>query len=355
MSRMKFQLKNDEYEYQNVKNVLPISDIPLSLIPKGPPKTGEIYLRLVHEEAKKCPKVVRKALPESEEKIITKETKNVNYLRKFFNRFEEEKEKEKKSNQLIPSYLKASNNWKNSFIKEFKYTRNIFNKNKLPDNYIKEIFPSLEDESNWKVYLYGKSKRGLKKINLNSIEKENDLEIEEMLSLEENTLIVENDKKRKYNKLLNNNSNNKKICIKNELINNNCDIRDNFKDIDRKRIEGRHPLLSIVKQMNQKIINKIIYYHSIWIQNSFSRKQFQWLFALLIGLDPLLTSSQVSILREICKLCKSHREELYKDAIGQTNNEELDDNTKNDLVEKVAPLNIIITIITVFFSQSDLE
>jgi len=303
MSRMKFQLKNDEYEYQNVKNVLPISDIPLSLIPKGPPKTGEIYLRLVHEEAKKCPKVVRKALPESEEKIITKETKNVNYLRKFFNRFEEEKEKEKKSNQLIPSYLKASNNWKNSFIKEFKYTRNIFNKNKLPDNYIKEIFPSLEDESNWKVYLYGKSKRGLKKINLNSIEKENDLEI----------------------------------------------------DIDRKRIEGRHPLLSIVKQMNQKIINKIIYYHSIWIQNSFSRKQFQWLFALLIGLDPLLTSSQVSILREICKLCKSHREELYKDAIGQTNNEELDDNTKNDLVEKVAPLNIIITIITVFFSQSDLE
>jgi len=47
MSQLKFQLKNDEYEYQNAKNVLPISDIPLSLIPKGPPKTGEIYLRLV--------------------------------------------------------------------------------------------------------------------------------------------------------------------------------------------------------------------------------------------------------------------------------------------------------------------
>jgi len=69
----------------------------------------------------------------------------------------------------------------------------------------------------------------------------------------------------------------------------------------------------------------------------------------------LLTSSQVSILREICKLCKNHREELYKDAIEQFNNEELNDNMKNDLVEKIAPLNIIITIITVFFSQSDLE
>jgi len=80
---------------------------------------------------------------------------------------------------------------------------------------------------------------------------------------------------------------------------------------------------------------------------------------LLVGLDPLLTSSQVSVLRDICKLCKSHREQLYKDAIENNNEEidntELDDNIKNDLIKKVAPLNIIITIITVFFSQSDLE
>jgi len=47
MSKIKFQLKNDEYDINNSKNVLPISDIPLNLIPKGPPKTGEIYLRLV--------------------------------------------------------------------------------------------------------------------------------------------------------------------------------------------------------------------------------------------------------------------------------------------------------------------
>jgi len=79
----------------------------------------------------------------------------------------------------------------------------------------------------------------------------------------------------------------------------------------------------------------------------------------LVGLDPLLTSSQVSILRDICKLCKSHREQLYRDAIEchheETENIELDDYTKNILIEKVAPLNIIITIITVFFSQCDLE
>jgi len=47
MKKLKFQILNDEYEYYNNKNVLPISEIPLNLIPKGPPKTGEIYLRLV--------------------------------------------------------------------------------------------------------------------------------------------------------------------------------------------------------------------------------------------------------------------------------------------------------------------
>jgi hypothetical protein len=56
MKKLKFQILNDEYEYYNNKNVLPISEIPLNLIPKGPPKTGEIYLRLVHEEAKKMSK-----------------------------------------------------------------------------------------------------------------------------------------------------------------------------------------------------------------------------------------------------------------------------------------------------------
>ncbi|ORX60178.1 hypothetical protein BCR36DRAFT_274816 [Piromyces finnis] len=172
MSKLKFKFKNDEYEYQNSKNVLPISDIPLNLIPTGPPKTGEIYLRLVHEEAKKCPKVVRKSPPRPVESIITNKTKNINYLRKIFNNFEEEKEKKEKSNQLIPLYLKASKQWKDSFLNDFKNSRNIFNKKELPNNYIKETFPSLEDESSWKIYLYGKSNKEMKKLSTNSGEKE---------------------------------------------------------------------------------------------------------------------------------------------------------------------------------------
>jgi len=359
MSKIKFQLKNDEYDYNNGKNVLPISDIPLNLIPKGPPKTGEIYLRLVHEEAKNCPKVVRKELPVSEEKVITKETKNVNYLRKYFNKFEEETEKVKKSNQLIPSYLKASKEWKVTFIKEFKKSRNIFSKYSLPDHCIKELFPALEDESNWKVYLYGKSKRGLKKENsklLHKVEESN-----ELVNLTSND--IQKDKKRKLIENGEIDSNNKRLCTNSnssedttyeDNINNMEDIK-----INKIKVEGRDPLLVIIKQMNQKIINKIIYYHSLWIKTSFSQKQFQWIYALLIGLDPLLTSSQVSILRDICKLCKIHREQLYKDAIEnnneEVNNTELDNNIKNNLIKKVAPLNIIITIITVFYSQSDLE
>jgi hypothetical protein len=360
---------NDEYEYYNNKNVLPISEIPLNLIPKGPPKTGEIYLRLVHEEAKKCPKVVRKALPKSKEVKITKDTKNINYLRKYFNRFEEEEKKVKENKQLIPSYLKALKSWKDSFIKDFKIQRNIFNEKCLPDNCNKELFPALEDESKWKVYLYGKSKRGLKKINLNLLNEENNLkenEGENDLILNEvedlNSNIIQENKKRKLIEL--NNENKKKLCIENENINSNEGIdyhNNNINNIklNKKIIEGREPLLTIVKQMNQKIINRIIYYHSLWIKSSITKKQYQWLYALLIGLDPLLTSSQISVLRDICKLCINQREQLYKNTIEykslNIDNLELNEKIKNDLIEEVAPLNIIITIITVFFSQSDLE
>ncbi|KAG4084163.1 survival motor neuron interacting protein 1-domain-containing protein [Neocallimastix lanati (nom. inval.)] len=338
MKKLKFQILNDEYEYYNNKNVLPISEIPLNLIPKGPPKTGEIYLRLVHEEAKKCPKVVRKALPKSKEVKITKDTKNINYLRKYFNRFEEEEKK-------------------------------IFNEKCLPDNCNKELFPALEDESKWKVYLYGKSKRGLKKINLNLLNEENNLkenEGENDLILNEvedlNSNIIQENKKRKLIEL--NNENKKKLCIENENINSNEGIdyhNNNINNIklNKKIIEGREPLLTIVKQMNQKIINRIIYYHSLWIKSSITKKQYQWLYALLIGLDPLLTSSQISVLRDICKLCINQREQLYKNTIEykslNIDNLELNEKIKNDLIEEVAPLNIIITIITVFFSQSDLE
>jgi hypothetical protein len=219
------------------------------------------------------------------------------------------------------------------------------------------------------VYLYGKSKRGLKKINLNLLNEENNLkenEGENDLILNEvedlNSNIIQENKKRKLIEL--NNENKKKLCIENENINSNEGIdyhNNNINNIklNKKIIEGREPLLTIVKQMNQKIINRIIYYHSLWIKSSITKKQYQWLYALLIGLDPLLTSSQISVLRDICKLCINQREQLYKNTIEykslNIDNLELNEKIKNDLIEEVAPLNIIITIITVFFSQSDLE
>eukprot|EP00833_Pecoramyces_ruminatium_P002814 jgi/Orpsp1_1/1176846/evm.model.c7180000059228.2 len=245
MPKIKFQISNNEYDYQTNKNVLPISDLPLSLIPKGPPKTGEIYLRLVHEEAKKCPNVVRKELPNSKETKITKNTKNINYLRQFFNRFEEEKEKEERNNQLIPSYLKALKPWKDYFIKEFEIQRKIFNKKNMPDNYIKEIFPVLEDESNWKVYLYGKSKKNyIKKVNVNLLNKDYTPEDKKNQGLN----VFNENKKRKI--FESNIENNKKICINNI---NSCNTFDYNIDINSNelKIEGRKPLLTIVKQMNQ--------------------------------------------------------------------------------------------------------
>jgi len=93
-----------------------------------------------------------------------------------------------------------------------------------------------------------------------TIEGENDLILNEVEDLNSN--IIQENKKRKLIEL--NNENKKKLCIENENINSNEGIdyhNNNINNIklNKKIIEGREPLLTIVKQMNQVIIIIINY------------------------------------------------------------------------------------------------
>jgi len=70
----------------------------------------------------------------------------------------------------------------------------------------------------------------------------------------------QNDKKRKSFEFIDIDSNNKKICIaSNSVKENNINI-NNVEDIkiDKIKIEGRDPLLRIIKQMNQVFKNLFI-------------------------------------------------------------------------------------------------
>ncbi|KAI9202865.1 survival motor neuron interacting protein 1-domain-containing protein [Polychytrium aggregatum] len=104
------------------------------------------------------------------------------------------------------------------------------------------------------------------------------------------------------------------------------------------------PLLSILNVLDQSKVVILLSHCHRWCQNSDFENvlQSQWMFALLLRLDPLLTSDQITVLRDVCRKCIKLRAEL-------------DPETTDPGASIVAALNIVISIISVFFGQKDLR
>ncbi len=101
---------------------------------------------------------------------------------------------------------------------------------------------------------------------------------------------------------------------------------------------GIPPLLSIVAHMDQSTLTTVLEYHLHWFQaTGFTPRQGQWFYALLCCLEKPLEPETCALLRSLVRSCASLRATL-----------------ENVADERLAPLNLIITLVTHYFDQRDL-
>ncbi|CAG8771205.1 14353_t:CDS:2, partial [Acaulospora morrowiae] len=94
------------------------------------------------------------------------------------------------------------------------------------------------------------------------------------------------------------------------------------------------PSWNMISRMDQSTTIALLSYHIKWLNTGMSISMSQWLFALLIRIDTLLTPGQMAILRGLCRKCIEIRKSLMREL--RAMNDE-DDTT-------LASINMIITI-----------
>ncbi|RGB42109.1 survival motor neuron interacting protein 1-domain-containing protein [Rhizophagus diaphanus] len=97
------------------------------------------------------------------------------------------------------------------------------------------------------------------------------------------------------------------------------------------------PRVSIVSRIDQTTTITLLLYHTKWLSNGITIAQSQWLFALLLRVDKLLTPNQMATLRQLCKKCIQIRQKTDEE----------------DLIT-LASLDMIIIIVRKYFGQKDL-
>jgi hypothetical protein len=65
--------------------------------------------------------------------------------------------------------------------------------------------------------------------------------------------------------------------------------------------QSLEPTTSVLSKINHTLALKLVKYHCFWIQKDFSILKCQWLFCLLLIVDPLLTADQICILRNLAR------------------------------------------------------
>ncbi|RHZ47239.1 hypothetical protein Glove_586g25 [Diversispora epigaea] len=110
------------------------------------------------------------------------------------------------------------------------------------------------------------------------------------------------------------------------------------------------PSLNIISRLDQATTISLLSYHTKWLDTGMTITKSQWIFALLIRIDQLLTSNQMVTLREMCRKCITIRKNLVirKDLMKELFTVDNEDDTT------LASLNMIITIIRNYFGQRDL-
>ncbi|XP_041346949.1 gem-associated protein 2-like [Gigantopelta aegis] len=101
---------------------------------------------------------------------------------------------------------------------------------------------------------------------------------------------------------------------------------------------GTPPLLSIVVSMDQHTVVRVLEYHVNWLEaTGFTTEQGRWFYALLASLQKPLLPEACALLRTLARLVSNLRASML-DASDS----------------RVSELNLIITLVSRYFEQSDL-
>nr|CAG8470958.1 13616_t:CDS:2 [Entrophospora candida] len=261
----------DDYGYTEIEFVkwaIPV------LKPNKPPSSGDAYLSLVRNEAKKMPDIIMAKHPIKRVPINNNSNvKMAAWVRTGWANLEnddnDDDDNGQQDNKVNNSLVNKE--WEERFLFRFEKLRKDLEEFKMSNDRsgVKKL-PKRQDEPGWFKFCYG--------------EQEKTNELEEI----------------------------KMICS---------------------------PSLSIIKRLDQATTYSVLSYHIKWLKDDdITVRQSQWMFALLLHLDKLLTAGQISNLRVLCKKCIEIRGNLVVE--------------KND--QKIAMLNIIITIVKRYFGQQDL-
>jgi len=121
------------------------------------------------------------------------------------------------------------------------------------------------------------------------------------------------------------------------------------------------PSLSVIGWMNQKQTLNLIYWVANWILNDVITDSLaQWIFALFLRIDKLLTSDACDALRGLCRKCLLIRKQLSL-KIGACFTDEKNNSQNNEI--RIDPIdehtliyaNIFITVVVKYFQQRDLD
>lgn len=133
-------------------------------------------------------------------------------------------------------------------------------------------------------------------------------------------------------------------CDEHILTANSVPDDDNDSNLWLEYCTNTEPLLSVVLQINQRSLEKLIEMESMWFADDIewymnNRNWFpKWVYSSLACLRLPLEPSLLSALRKICKTCIRIRNQLSADSS----------------IDCAFPLNLIICVVTRNFHQSDL-
>ncbi|KAF9322282.1 gem (nuclear organelle) associated protein 2 [Podila horticola] len=103
--------------------------------------------------------------------------------------------------------------------------------------------------------------------------------------------------------------------------------------------QGKPPTPLFLLKLNQGHLIVLLRFFLRWLaENDVTEQEGRWMYALLMKLDPLVESDQVAVLRNLAKKCSRIRSHLNRDS-----------------GNKLATVNMVITIVNQQFGQGDLE
>ncbi|EGF80147.1 hypothetical protein BATDEDRAFT_88915 [Batrachochytrium dendrobatidis JAM81] len=121
------------------------------------------------------------------------------------------------------------------------------------------------------------------------------------------------------------------------------------------------PSLSMIGALSHETVLRLVQMHTLWLEESgtITPDKSKWIFALLMRLDSLLTGDEISLLRDLSKVCLRLRSDTIRDLITKHTAQKDDSISSTDTNSirrdhRIVSCTMVISIVHHIFGQKDL-